>query len=121
MRTSFDFPTTNFGSDYNNINVSIDFNKGGINYFTYKHENKGIYVHVNVEKLSRERGFTCRSFTAFDNVSFKVCVLPLERKSTKKLMQLAERLERHAEQIACLIDEKKIDDAVRYIAENIRI
>lgn len=121
MQTSFDFPTSSYGTDYNNINISIDFHKGGINYFNYKHESKGIYVHVNVEKLSHDRGFTTRSFMMFGNVSFKVCVLKLERKSTKKLMQLAEVLKQHASEIACLIDAKKTQDAVDYIVENIKI
>ena len=49
---------------YNTLEVKAYYSKGGINYYNYKDEPKGMYV--NVKALNVEEGpvFTSRSFMA---------------------------------------------------------
>ena len=59
----------------NEIEVSIDYDIGGMNYFTGQNETRGYYFSITPYKV--ERGW--RSYTAFSES--KMCVLPVKRKS----------------------------------------
>lgn len=65
------------------LKAEIYYSLGGINYFTYKNEPRGYYMSISpVQRETRDYG-TMESYTAFSGL--KQCVLPVQRKSQKKL------------------------------------
>ena len=61
----------------NYIRIDLDYSKGGYNYFTYKQEARGYYIHVSpVEK----NGYM-ETYVGFSGV--KACLLEVTRKSNK--------------------------------------
>ncbi len=66
------------------IRVEMDYSLGGCNYFTYKQEQRGYYLHVTPV----ERDGMWESFTAFTGI--KYCVLPVSRRSDKSFRKAIE-------------------------------
>lgn len=60
------------------IEASVYYSLGGMNYFTYKQEQRGYYI--SIVPVTRERGMI--SFTAF--TGRKGCCLPAKRQSAKQ-------------------------------------
>lgn len=76
-----------FNPEYNTLKVEAYYSKGGINYFNYKDEPRGMYVRVSAVNIKYERGFRSESFMVGGNDvgSFKFLVLPMKRNSKKKV------------------------------------
>lgn len=64
--------------DCTHIEASVYYSLGGMNYFTYKQEQRGYYI--SIVPVTRERGMI--SFTAF--TGRKGCCLPAKRQSAKQ-------------------------------------
>ena len=78
--------------DLNELKVSVRYDKGGINYFTYKNEKRGVYVHF--KPVHRESGIeSCTLLGSHKESGFKVFVKELGRKSQKQLDDVAQRIE----------------------------
>lgn len=71
------------------LKAEIYYALGGHNYFTYKNESRGYYISVS--PVERDRGF--ESYTAFTGL--KQCVLPVQRKSSKKMTEAITYFEEH--------------------------
>lgn len=71
------------------ISISVSFNAGGINYATYKKEPKGYNLHVQLQSISRSRGFVVREFTLFTG-GLKAHLEDATRYSEKTLRKLAD-------------------------------
>jgi len=92
------------GTGATHLKVEIDYNKGGYNYFTYKTEPRGYYIHVSpVTRNITDTGFVLESYTAFTGI--KACLLEVTRKSNK------------AENQAIELFELKKDKYIDYILE----
>jgi hypothetical protein len=64
--------TARFG-DINNVKVSVYYSKGGINYATYKQEQRGIWCSFSPTRIEdRGNGITSESFTLFSGIKFFV-------------------------------------------------
>ena len=70
------FPITGTSNQY--LKCQVYYSLGGVNYFTYKNEQRGYYVSLT--PVTRERGF--ESFTAFTGGKF--CIVPAARQSKKR-------------------------------------
>ena len=80
------------GSDNTNfLRVDLDYSKGGYNYFTYKNEPRGYYIHVSPVKRENRDGCTLETFAAFSGV--KDCILEVTRASKKAENQAADIFE----------------------------
>lgn len=77
--------------EYTHLDVSMQYSKGGINYFTYEQEPRGYYLHIQPVKV--ERGFV--TVVAFTGV--KTCVKTVTRKSAKAEQAALENAESIAE------------------------
>ena len=71
------------------LKAEIYYALGGHNVFTYKNESRGYYISVS--PVEREGGW--ESYTAFTGL--KQCVLPVQRKSQKKMNEAIEYFESH--------------------------
>jgi hypothetical protein len=70
-------PIQNPGRNANFVKVELYYNKGGMNYFTYREEKRGYYLSVS--PVYRERGM--ESYTAFTGT--KQLIKETSRKSEK--------------------------------------
>lgn len=67
---------------YTDIEITVDYNKGGYNYFSYTEEPRGYYLHV--QPLTR--GNNTITFTAFTGV--KMLIEECKRLNRKRLAEL---------------------------------
>ena len=91
--------------DITHISFSVDYNKGGNNVFSGRHEDRGIFVCVTLCKMFDYGFYTSRGIGLFDKRNFKFCVMPLARNSRKKVDAVREVVRANAEQIAALVEE----------------
>lgn len=116
METKKYFATDKFG-DRNFIKVELSYSKGGLNYWTYKHDERGLYIHVKPVERSADglmEGFTI-SGQASDG--YRACLQQLGRKNDKALASLWEKIVSGAEEIARLFEAGKIQESVNLAYE----
>ena len=74
------------------LKIKIEYDKGGMNYFTSKVDARGYYLYViKVKRTTDERGFTMESFAMYTGGRKKL-LLEVKRKSEgayKKAVELA--------------------------------
>ena len=87
------------GPDCNALKCEVYYNLGGINYFTYKTEQRGYYVSVSPV----ERKGNCESYIGFSGI--KNCVLPVNRQSKK------------AEEAAISMMDKAVRPLIDYVTK----
>lgn len=63
--------------------VKLSYNKGGMNYFTSREEQRGLYLSVIPVTRENRGAYTTESFGAFSGN--KQCVLEMSRFNQKKL------------------------------------
>lgn len=76
------------------IKVEVYYNKGGMNYFTYRNEPRGYYLSVSPVERQEVGNCVTESFRAFSGV--KRLVLEVKRKSDKAMetaVELAKQLQ----------------------------
>lgn len=83
------------------LKIEVYYNLGGINYFTYRTENRGYYLSVTPVKRETKGGFVSESYTAFTGI--KQCIKQVTRKSAKA--------EAEAEKIA----EDVMENLINYV------
>ena len=80
------------------IKIEVRYLKGGLNYFTYKEEPRGVYVIVTPVEVKDQGGYEMESFTAFSGT--KCCVKALKRKSEKAEQEVWAKIDPMCERIA---------------------
>lgn len=121
QKSKFDIPTDNMGTEVNNIAISVTYQKGGINYFTYKNERRGVYVSIRTEKVRDEGTYTARSFDLFGKMTFKVLAMETARKSQKAIDRVAAEIEANAQEIARRVeneDKEGVRDLIVKVTRN---
>lgn len=71
-----------------NIKTEVYYNKGGMNYFTSRNEERGYYLSVSPVRRSFSGNFVTESYTAFSGV--KMLILPVKRQGEKAYKQAIE-------------------------------
>jgi folate-dependent tRNA-U54 methylase TrmFO/GidA len=86
-------PIERAGSEpLNELKVSVRYDKGGINYFNYKQDKRGVYVHF--QPVHRGNGFESATLLGSKKESgFKMFVRELGRMSQKQMDDVAKRIE----------------------------
>jgi hypothetical protein len=69
--------------DANVVRVQLTYNKGGFNLWTYKEEERGLYLSVSPLRIEHGDGYITTSYTGFSGI--KQLVKPLKRFSQKQL------------------------------------
>lgn len=98
--------------NYDTVEITIDYNPGGINYFNYKEEKRGYYIHFTPCRVREDKFGSIKETELFHNRSFKCCIMPVERKSKKKLQMLQDILNLHIEE---LVESYEISNNSAYI------
>lgn len=88
------------GDRATHFKVSVDYSKGGINYFSYKSEPRGYYLYVT--PVRREDGFE-RSALMGDGASFKVLLKQVNRLNRKSLELAKTIVQGHLHQLLPLL------------------
>lgn len=76
--------------EYNELNISFGYQKGGYNYFTGDKEDGGAYVYI--KPIKRTNGITSCTIlgrSAYE-CGFKVFALSMARNNTKKIQKFAD-------------------------------
>lgn len=70
--------------DFPQVQIQIDYELGGINYFNYKKEKRGYYLRFNPCKHSEVgNGIYCTEMQLMHERSFKICIKEVNRKNNK--------------------------------------
>lgn len=70
------------------ILVTVSYDNGGINYYTYQNNPRGYWLHVTVRTEKSENGFTTIAFSLFQN-GLKHLLEPSARFNAKRMAQIA--------------------------------
>lgn len=108
--------TTDKFSGANTVNFKIRFSKGGINYFNYKNEQKGFYVHCQPMTVTQKDGYSTEEYTM--GTGFKILLSEESRDSKKKLQKYNEVLNKQ-ESITYLQDACNTGD-LNIVAKNLK-
>jgi hypothetical protein len=64
------------------LEIEVSYNKGGMNYFTSRNEERGYYLSVTPVERTKGDGYTTESYLGFSGV--KKLILPVARQSEKQ-------------------------------------
>lgn len=79
----FVLSTSEDGNTKNVVRVEVGYNEGGMNYFNYKEEKRGLYLSVSPLEIEKSGGCICTKYTGFSGV--KVLIKEMKRFSQKQL------------------------------------
>ncbi len=71
------------GTENQVVRLSLNYNKGGMNYFTYANERRGFYLSASPLTINKRDGWTSEEYVGFSGS--KLFVEELKRFSQKKL------------------------------------
>lgn len=75
------------------VQIQIDYNLGGINYFNYKEEKRGYYLRFSPCKhKDLGNGMYSTEMQPMHERSFKICIKEVNRKSDKTFYKLKTKL-----------------------------
>ena len=80
-------------ADGEEMEVHLAYSEGGINYFTYKTEQRGFYVHMTPVKVERHSGYKTTSRKLMDDRGRKVLVEEAKRRNKKRGAAIAAMLD----------------------------
>lgn len=80
-------PVANADNSVNTIEISVRYEAGGMNYFTYRESKRGYYVSVSPVKIEKHNGYETRSFVAFSGT--KALLQEAKRFGQGKLEEIA--------------------------------
>lgn len=106
----------NLIGEYNKLEISVMYSRGGINYWNGNHEVSGIRVHFKPVKVTNFHGTNLVSFTfAGSDIrtnGFKTLVLEATRYNKKKMEAIAQQVRDHAEALTSLYEQGKYNEMV---------
>ena len=95
---------TGGGSIYNELKIKVDYQKGGINFFSGNYSDSGVYVYLT--PVSRGNGFESLTLMGSQHTSgYKVLMKQINRKSQKQIELVAAKVMPYAQQIADLYSD----------------
>ena len=93
------------GNKLNKLRVMVDYQKGGINYFSGEFSKSGVFVYLT--PCSYENGIVGTTISGDINKDgYKILLKPLSRKSQKQINLMAEKIMPHAQELADLFEAK---------------
>ena len=106
--------------DLTELKISVDYEKGGMNYFTGDNNKRGIYVYFTPIERTKY-GFKTVILGDKKECGFKTCVKECGRKNTKAMSEIFQKINQKEllENITKLFEEEKFSDIVKLIIEKV--
>lgn len=82
--------------------IELYYDKGGLNYGTYKTDTRGIWATIGAAYREVGEHFVTERFGVFDGKSVRVFLVPLKRGNPAALKRVAEAMDKDAPAIAAL-------------------
>jgi hypothetical protein len=102
------------GSILNELRIKVDYQKGGVNYFSGNYSDSGVYVFLT--PVRRGNGFESFTITGSQHTSgYKILLKQINRKSQKQIELAAAKVLPYAQQIADLYSDVKHQDVYNLI------
>ena len=102
------------GSILNELRIKVDYQKGGVNYFSGNYSDSGVYVFLT--PVRRGNGFESSVITGSQHTSgYKILLKQINRKSQKQIELAAAKVLPYAQQIADLYSDMKHQDVYSLI------
>ena len=99
-------PIKSASSVYDELRINVAYQKGGINYFSGNIEQSGVFVYLT--PVHRDGICVGQTICGDQHVSgYKILCKPLNRKSQKQINLVAEKVLKHANEIADLYSDYK--------------
>jgi len=70
------------------LTTYVDYDEGGLNYFTYKEKPRGYFLGASVETTKQDGIFNVRKFGLFDGTSLVSLIEPAKRFSAARLAKI---------------------------------
>jgi len=107
-------PIAHVGNNYDELRINVDYQKGGINYFSGNIEDSGVFVYLT--PVHRDGISVGQTICGDQHVSgYKILCKPLNRKSQKQINLVAEKVLKHASEIADLYSDRKHQEVFNLI------
>ena len=98
----------------NELRINIDYQKGGVNYFSGNYSDSGVFVYLT--PVHRGNGFEGFSITGKQHIDgYKILLKQINRKSQKQIELAAAKVLPYAQQIADLYSDMKHQDVYNLI------
>lgn len=100
----------------NELRVSVDYQKGGMNYFNGSFEQGGVYVYLTPTERT-QYGFRAIISGNKREMGFKILVRPLGRKSQKAIEEVFNKINQNEllEKVTNYFEQERYSDIVRII------
>lgn len=107
-------PIKTASSELNKLRVMVDYQKGGVNYFTGDICESGVYVYIIPCGLTN--GVVTQTITGKQhNDGYKILIKQISRNSQKQIDLAAEKVLPYAQQIADLYSDGRHEDVFKLI------
>ena len=102
------------GEPLDELKINIDYQKGGINYFSGNYSDSGVFVYLTPV----HRNGICVSCSILGQqheCGYKILLKQINRRSQKQINLMAEKVLPYAQQIADLYSDRKHQDVYNLI------
>ena len=107
-------PIVSGGSELKSLRVMVDYEKGGMNYFSGNVYESGVKVYLTPCTVTN--GIVTQTIMGAQHVcGYKVMLKPINRKSQKQIDIMAEKVLPYAQQIADLYSDARHQDIIKLI------
>lgn len=107
-------PIAHVGNTYDELRINVNYQKGGINYWNGKMEESGVFVYLT--PVHRDGICVGQTICGDRHISgYKILCKPLNRKSQKQINLVAEKVLKHASEIADLYSDYKHQEVFNLI------
>ena len=97
------------GEPLNKLRVNVDYQKGGVNYFSGDYNESGVYIYI--QPCTYNNGIIGTVITGKQHLDgYKILLKELNRKSQKQIDLMAEKVLPYAQQIADLYSDGRHQD-----------
>lgn len=97
------------GEPLNKLRLNVDYQKGGVNYFSGDYSGSGVYIYI--QPCTYNNGIIGTVITGKQHLDgYKILLKELNRKSQKQIDLMAEKVLPYAQQIADLYSDGRHQD-----------
>ena len=97
------------GEPLNKLRINVDYQKGGMNYFSGDYSESGVYIYI--QPCTYNNGIVGTVITGKQHLDgYKILLKELNRKSQKQIDLMAEKVLPYAQQIADLYSDGRHQD-----------